>query len=76
MIEECNGCMYQRSEKKANEILAVSLCRVYDYPELQHTREGGCAMRPKVNVAEKKEFVDPLKASKQAMKVLSKSKKS
>ena len=75
MIEQCNGCIYQRTEEQASKAFAPSLCGVYLYPEEQHSRIGGCAMRPKEIVTTKEKFVDPLKASKAASKALSKSKR-
>jgi hypothetical protein len=70
MIEQCVGCEYCRSEENASKELAPSLCRVYMYPENQHTRVGGCAMRTHNKVMSKSdEFkLNPLKASKRGIK--------
>jgi hypothetical protein len=69
-IKECEGCNYERSEEKASEYLRTSLCRVYDFPELQHSRIGGCPMRTH-NKEEKQGDafkLNPLKASKRSVK--------
>jgi hypothetical protein len=64
-IISCNGCRYLRSEGKANENWRASPCRIYDYPEFQHTRIGGCAMDTRHVKEQKEEFkLNPLKASK------------
>jgi len=65
----CDGCQYKRSEENASRYLRTSLCRIYDYPELQHTRIGGCAMDTRKVKEVKPEFkLNPLKASKRGVK--------
>jgi len=69
MIKECQGCDYCRSDELASKELATSLCRVYIYPENQHTRTGGCAMRTHnkgTDVSEREFKLNPLKASKRS----------
>lgn len=67
-IEQCNGCLYQRTEEQAKKVLALSLCRVYMYPERQHTRVGGCPMRTHnlTEIIRDDKKVNPLKASKRS----------
>lgn len=70
-IEQCNSCMYQRTEEQASKLLSPSLCRVYLYPEMQHSRVGGCPMRSHNRaVVTSSDFkLNPLKASKRMREV-------
>ena len=65
-VDKCIGC-----EKKTG-----NGCLMYEMPQKQHTRLGGCAGRSKTVQKETKEFVDPMKASRKMAKGLSKSKQS
>ena len=70
MIEQCQDCHYCRSEEQASKALATSLCRIYEYPERQHTRLGGCPMRThgRIKTTGEKGFIDPLKLSKRTQR--------
>ncbi len=55
----CDGCENQKAEGG---------CKMYAYPELQHTRKGGCAGRTHNKTKVVDDFkVNPLKASKRSM---------
>jgi hypothetical protein len=57
----CEGCQHFNVEARP--------CEIYEFPERQHTRIGGCAMDSR-KVREVKEFkLNPLKASKRGEKV-------
>lgn len=60
IVSECDGCGRVRDGE----------CMVYEFPERQHGRLGGCAMRThnRSKVVSEVGFVDPLKASKRKAK--------
>ena len=68
-VDPCEGCGNQRSEKVASVYYRHSRCRIYDYPEKQNTRIGGCAMDTRKAEMVKDDFkLNPLKASKRGVK--------
>lgn len=72
--EICEGCVF------ASNVWFVcdAYCTRLAEPEKQHTRLGGCHMRPKGSLKDdlkKGTFIDPLKASKKAAKGLAKAKR-
>jgi hypothetical protein len=56
----CNGCSRQKAEGG---------CEMYDFPERQHTRLGGCAGRThnRTRGVEESKPMNPLKASKRGI---------
>lgn len=66
MIDKrCVGCNHVEGN------IEMGYCRVYDYPEVQHSRVQGCAMRThdKPSLSEDPKRINPLKASKRSQEV-------
>jgi hypothetical protein len=57
---DCKGCKYLLPGDM------FTTCLVYMHPDKQHSRMGGCAMKPRIKEAKDDFKLNPLKASRRS----------